>query len=496
MRTVSEPRGHDCHARRAVSREMRLATILPKGSAHHRQKDRQRRHLGTLTSTWGSSKAVALYLDRCQVDTPHDVVAAVWKHVGQRRKRIAKVIDFGAGDGRFARAGDYEQYVGYEIDPRRCLNSKLPECASLVNACAFSDSFADADICIGNPPFVRNQDLPQGWRRRAASVVKLRTGVQVSGLANAWQYFTFHALASTKSDGLIALVIPYEWVSRPSAKALRDYIKSRGWEVSVYRLRDETFQRVLTTSSITIIDKSGRSGKWQFFIESDGSPYEPLESASGGKFGLVHYSTRREVSTQKIHVKRGLSPGTQQALTLTEGERIRAGLKVNVDVVPCVTSLRALGSDAEVLTTTVFRKYFRDTAAKCWLVRTDRPPSERLSAFLKSTPPEFYQTSTCLSRDVWWKFTMPQAPSILVASGFRGKRPKVLVNEIGAVAVGGVSGIYGVARNASRRLVRRLRSIRVASRVVPHSNGLLKLEIGQLNTVIRHVIAAEARARS
>lgn len=492
MRTASS-----AQSGRAMSREVRRARVLSKGSAHplHR-KERPRPHLGTLTSNWGSSKAVALYLDRCQVDTPHDVVAAVWKHVEQRRKRIAKVIDFGAGDGRFATAGEYEQYVGYEIDPRRCLTSKLPARASLVNACAFSDTVADADICIGNPPFVRNQDLPQGWRRRAAAVVKKRTGVQISGLANAWQYFAFHALASTKSDGLIALVIPYEWVSRPSAKALREYIRSRGWDVSVYRLRDETFQRVLTTSSITIIDKTGRCGKWRFFIESDGSPYEPLDSESGGKFGLVHYSTRGEVSTQKIHVKRGLSPGTQQALTLTEGERIRAGLKASVDVVPCVTSLRALGSDAEVLTKAVFRKHFRDAAAKCWLVRTDRPPSERLSAFLKGTPPALYQTSTCLSRDVWWKFTMPQAPSILVASGFRGKRPKVLVNEIGAVAVGGVSGIYGVARSASRRLVRRLRSIRVASRVVPHSNGLLKLEIGQLNTVIRHVTAAEARARS
>src|SRR5262249_46330351 len=164
---------------------------------------------------------------------------------------VDKAVDFGAGDGRFARHGNYQRYIGYEIDAALCRSADLPAKATLRNQCAFSDRVDDADVCIGNPPFVRNQDLPSGWRQRAATVLTERTGVTLSGLANAWQYFFLLSLASTHSTGLCAVIIPYEWVSRPSASRLRDYIASQRWNVQVYRLVDATFPSVLTTASIT-----------------------------------------------------------------------------------------------------------------------------------------------------------------------------------------------------------------------------------------------------
>ena len=76
--------------------------------------------LHRLTRDWGSRAAVSLYLDRCQVDTPDQIVSKVWELVEERRsERVHKAVDFGAGDGRFARAQHYLQYWGYEIDPRR-----------------------------------------------------------------------------------------------------------------------------------------------------------------------------------------------------------------------------------------------------------------------------------------------------------------------------------------------------------------------------------------
>lgn len=77
----------------------------------------------------------------------------------------------------------------------RCQGAVLPNHARLINRCAFSDDIEDADVCIGNPPFVGNQDLPVGWRHRASEVLKRRTGLTVSGLANAWQYFFLLSLA-------------------------------------------------------------------------------------------------------------------------------------------------------------------------------------------------------------------------------------------------------------------------------------------------------------
>lgn len=445
--------------------------------------------LKILTRDWGPTEDVALYLERCQHDTPPDVVSRVWKLVRRRRpRRIPLVTDFGAGDCRFAIEGDFGRYVGYEIDPARAIGP-FPRGVESIKACAFSSDLRNADLCVGNPPFVRNQSLPSGWKRRAAAVIKERTGVAVSGLANAWQYFTFLALASTKASGLVALVIPYEWVSRPSSRALRDYIRRNGWTVDVYRLRDETFGHVLTTSSITIIDKRSRRGEWRYFEDGrDGRTVE-VPSPAGASRSALEYA--RKTRTADVFAKRGLSPGTQKLLVLTEVERRRWRLKIGTDVVRCVTSLRPVSERAVSLTKQRFNRRFRDAGLRCWLIRPVSPLSQALRNYLRSTSKADRNTSTCNGRKQWWRFTLPDIPPVLVATGFVGARPKAVVNEIGAVAVGSVSGVHGLSSQQSHPWVRRMKSTRVRGRIVSHANGLRKLEVGQLTTLLQqHRLAA------
>ena len=440
----------------------------------------------SLTHDWGPAKDVDLYLGRCQHDTPTDVVSRVWTLIKTRRSNISKVVDFGAGDGRFASGGEYERYIGYEIDPERGRNPQLPKGAAIIHSCAFSSSITDASLCVGNPPFVRNQDLPRDWRKRAARVIQERTGVKLSGLANAWQYFAFLALASTMPDGLVALVMPFEWVSRPSAKALRDFIADNKWDVAVYRLHDETFNHVLTTSSITLIDKSASSGSWKYFEDRGNTTFRSMPSPTGTQSGLIHYSRRSR--DREVFARRGLSPGTQEVLTLTEQERVDNGLHIRTDVVRCVTSLRVVPATCRTLTRAAFNKHYRDSGAKCWLIRTDRAPTPRLKNYLKRVPEDKRRTSTCDARDEWWRFTLPESPSILVASGFNGARPKAVRNSVCAIAVGSVSGVFGLTVQESRQLANALHVARFRSRIVAHSNGLRKVEIGQLETFLaRHI---------
>lgn len=424
---------------------------------------------------------LSLYLGRCQVDTPPDIVKSVWRQVIARRSHIAKVVDFGAGDGRFALHGTYQKYVGYEIDHRRVVGASLPDHAEIRTVCAFEELVTDADVCIGNPPFVRNQDLPLGWAERVSAIIRARTGVQMSGLANAWQYFFMLSLASTKGRGLAALVVPYEWVSRPSAKVLRQYIQDNGWSVSVYRLCDSTFKRVLTTSAISIVDKSDKSGKWSYFLVTPDGKIKVTRSPTGSRSAVLAYTRRTETG---VHAKRGLSPGTQKVFVLTEGERVRLGLKRGRDVVPCVTSLKPLDYANAKLDEEVFKQRYVMEGKRCWLVRTDTTPSEQLRSYLDSVPKSERQTATCKGRDVWWAFKMPSPPPILIASGFRGEAPKVVKNTVSAIAVGGVCGVYDVKGRRVDELVRKLASFDFRSRVVSHSKGFLKVEIAQLNTVL------------
>jgi hypothetical protein len=411
----------------------------------------------------------------------------------ERRRRIGKVVDFGAGDGRFATSGKYDSYIGYEIDLDLWKKVRLPAGAQMRNQCAFADLIEDADVCIGNPPYVRNQDLPNGWRERAAAVIRERTGVNISGLANAWQYFALLALASTKSDGLVALIIPFEWVSRPSARTLRRYIKKNGWDVNTYRLRDETFQGVLTTSSITLIDKRSTKGEWRYFEEDHNGIYRSLPSPSGTRGGVLAYARRAAGRASGVFVRRGLSPGTQEVLTLTEGERVRLGLQAGIDVAPCVTSLRSIQAESLTLTDALFRKRFRNEGMKCWLIRTDQSPSHRLTAYLERVPKLKRATRTCQLRDEWWRFTMPLPPSVIVASGFRGARPKAVINQVGAVAVGAVFGVYGLSSARARQLVRHLQLIDLTFRIVSHSNGLRKIEPRQLQTLLSRFLSRKRR---
>ena len=451
------------------------------GSVHLVEQHQQA--LAFLTQSWGTRASVSLYLDRCQVDTPHEVVEEVWKQIGLRRKRVEKAVDFGAGDGRFACGDLYGTYVGIEIDRARCAEAVLPANARLINECAFSVDIHDADVCLGNPPYVRNQDLPGGWRERAAGVIAKRTGVQLSGLANAWQYFFLLALTSTTVDGMVALVIPYEWVSRPSAKAIRKFITDQKWRVTVLRLIDTTFHRVLTTSSITIIDKVHKDGVWSYFEQKPDGTFRRLISPSGGKSGVLSYAKGTISAKRKVCAKRGLSPGTQKVFTLTEGERVRLDLSIGRDVVPCVTTLKPL-ADERTLNERVFNKLYRDAGHKCWLIKPSGKQSHRLKAYLEEIPDESIATSTCKARDNWWEFVMPDVPDVLVASGFRGKAPKSVANTVGARAVGGVCGIYGVAQRSRAKVVTYLRSLDLSGCIVPHSKGLKKLEINQLNTLL------------
>lgn len=422
-----------------------------------------------------------LYLGRCQVDTPAAIVDLVWDLIGDRRDQFGDVVDFGAGDGRFCPRGRYSSYRGYEIDPNRTSGVELGENSQLITACAFESEHFNADICVGNPPYVRNQDLPDGWRARAADILSKSTNVRVSGLANAWQYFFLLSLCSVNNRGLVALVIPTEWVTRPSARSLRDYVRKNNWDVDIYRLPDSTFDGVLTTASITVIDKRSVEGKWRYFDIGPDGP-RVLGSPTGNDLEAIGYTRPSKAGAR---VSRGLSPGSQDTLVLTEASRARLGLRVMTDVYPCVTSLKPIPEDLRVLDEGAFNRYYRDAGVKCWLVASDSEPSTQLRAYLEAVPDAARQTATCQAREIWWQFSMPAIPGALVAQTFKdGATPKRVRNAVDARAVGGVAGLFDADSGQVGAFLAAFDSPDVGAATMAYAKGLRKLEIGQLNTVI------------
>lgn len=420
----------------------------------------------------------AYELSDSQVWTPQPIVSFFWSLVRAHRPKLNRVLDMGAGDGRFALGGHFKSYNGVEIDckPR---DLQLPRNSKLIEGCIFRHRGANYDACIGNPPYVRHHDIESPWKQKTTDVLSSEMGIELDRHGNLYLYFMCLGMLKAKQDGLVAFIVPFEWVSRPSAKAVREYIDGQRWDVSVYRFQEPIFPGVLTTASVSIIDKQGKNGKWQFYDVLPKLKVRSRNGVSGTNFNIISHAPRG-----KIWARRAISPGSQGVFTLTEGERIHAGLTKR-DVVPCVTTLRNLPRSLRVLNRTTFEKYYVDADRKCWLIRSNgKTLSDRLETYLNGVPEGQRQTYTCLNQDPWYAYEKAPVPRILLHSGFTEFGPKVLINSIGAHTVGSVYGVHAPARVPLRDIQNYLLRINFEKRLVAHAKTLKKIEVGQLNAVL------------
>jgi hypothetical protein len=181
---------------------------------------------------------------------------------------------------------------------------------------------------------------------------------------------------------------------------------------------------------------------------------------------------------------RGLSPGTQRVFTLSEGQRIHFGLSMS-DVLPCVTSLKSVPQVLDTLDRCAFKKYFVESDRRCWLIRShEENLSNQLIAYLSQIQPGDRDTSTCRNRNPWYRFQIQPRSEILYSSGFVCFGPKVLINEVGAIAVGAVQGIHSAINIDRYHLRNYLSTIDFESRVVAHAGTLRKIEVNQMNHVL------------
>lgn len=423
----------------------------------------------------------AYQLRLSQVQTPNNIITLFWQLIRDKRPSLSRVLDLGAGDGRFAYGGHYRRYEGIEIDPEVSRGAKLPPGAHLITGCAFRHPDTGYDACVGNPPYVRHHDIESPWKEQTTTWIQHELGIDFNRHGNLYLYFLCLGLIKTHAKGLVGLLMPFEWVSRPSASSIRSYIEGNCWNVSVYHFEQAIFNGVLTTASISIVDKCQREGNWSFHDVSPDLSIKPRNGISGRKYSILSLASRGSV-----WARRGISPGSQKIFTLTEGERIHAGLR-RVDVVPCVTTLKSTPRAVRNLNWTAFRKYFIAGGQRCWLIKSgERRISSRLKAYLDGIPKKRRQAYTCLHQEPWFAYERAPTPKLLVHSGFTAYGPKVLINLIGAQAVGSVYGVHADIRFAVRKLQMFLLNFNFERRIVPHAKTLKKVEVRQLNTVLNN----------
>ena len=251
------------------------------------------------------------------------------------------------------------------------------------------------------------------------------------------------------------------------------------WNVSVYRFQAPIFDDVLTTASISIIDKGTREGQWSYYNVLPDLSIQSRTGISGADPSILPHASRGD-----IWARRGLSTGSQRIFTLTETERIQAGLTED-DVLPCVTTMRTLSTSIRDLNQGAFKKNFVKAGRRCWLLRSaDERLSNRVKRYLDGIPEQLRQTYTCLNQEPWYAYEQAPVPKLLFHSGFTAFGPKIVVNSVGAQAVGSVYGIHGPSKLPVRELQKHLLSFDFENRVVAHAKTLRKVEVRQLNSVL------------
>lgn len=421
------------------------------------------------------------YFQKCQIYTPHEIIENLWKMLNKENPHYDKVLDLGAGDGRFSLYGKYGTYLGIEID-KDTAALDLPNNAKIRKQCAFSLEENDFDLCIGNPPYVRHQELESAWKIKYATSMSKQLDEKFTQASNIFVYFLAQSLLKTKKDGKVALIIPFEWVSRPSTESIRNYINKNKWSVKVYRFNDNIFSKVLTTASITIIDKSCDKNRWDYYEINSNFKIKPTKQPTGTDSQLLPYVER----IKNAYAQRGLSPGSQKIFCLTEDERKHYDLEIGTDVLPCLTTLKPLSKNHKVLTEKLFYKLYVYNNQRCWLVNSQTINiSIKLQKYFASVSYEDRNTWTCNNRDVWWKYHSVKAPTFLYASAFTEHGPKIVLNRINAISVNSAPGIY-INRNVNKyKFLDYIKSFDFEAKIVNHAGKLKRIEINQMNNVIQ-----------
>jgi hypothetical protein len=192
-------------------------------------------------TAWLAARSASERKRRGQWVTPWPLVTAVVERAVRGVPQGGTVVDPACGDARFLLAVGLRrpdlQLVGIDSDPLaiEAATSTLRAAgvsAELRCADALVQPLPDADLVIGNPPWVRVQNLDLATRRSLWA--RFHAATDKNDLATC---FVEHALSCSRRT---ALVLPLNWLSLNSFAALRGLVLSAGVD-GLFRLPDDLF---------------------------------------------------------------------------------------------------------------------------------------------------------------------------------------------------------------------------------------------------------------
>ena len=121
---------------------------------------------------------------------------------------------------------------------------------------------APLDAIVGNPPYVRTQDIPKDQKEKMLTLVKEEGGAPLSARSDIHCYFWPHATSFLKDNGYLCFLTSSQWLDVEYGFRLQEWILSNFKIISIIESIDEPwFVGARVATAITILEREKNDKK-------------------------------------------------------------------------------------------------------------------------------------------------------------------------------------------------------------------------------------------
>jgi adenine-specific DNA methylase len=361
------------------------------------------------------------------------------------------VLEPAAGDGAFVSAAARRlrelgerpgRVIGIEREPLEASKIRNLVPTADIRTADFFDvdpgDVPEADVVIGNPPYIRFHGFAGKVRNKALERVRAQN-VALTGLASSWAHFVVHSVAFLKADGRLALVLPAELLHADYAAPVRELLLRRFRSVTVIAFDRMVFHDAQVDAVVLLASRDGAEGFRIVRLPDDRAlqtstipqsrsayPHSDRWSADVDPFARDTYSAALEgQETRRIgefaSVDIGFVSGANDYFILDRHKANLLGLPPKV-LVPVVTRPRDVGG-LHVLETDERRLLDLSRAT-----RLDPPTRRYLRSGIEQGINLRYK---CRHRTPWYVVPIPKNRPDGLLPYMSHRAPRLIANRIG-----------------------------------------------------------------
>ncbi len=404
---------------------------------------------------------------RGQTFTPLTLVEAMFAWVRAQGGEIARIVDPGAGSGRYVLHGlrlyPGAHAIAVESDPEVALILRANAAALGVESRlrVLVGDYREIDLApvegatlfIGNPPYVRHHDIAPRWKQWYSSRLQA-LGHASSQLAGLHLHFFLKTLEIARPGDLGCFVTAAEWLDVKYGQALRDLLTNGLGGKAVYVMSPQlaVFADAMTSAAVTCFAPHSKQEKLSFRqIETQGDLLNP----GGGRH--VERQTARDEKTWSILIRNGRQAPAPGHIELGEVFKVHRGQVTGQNrarvygatsprlptrfLFPCITDARDITTaTARVISSTQNLRAVVDLPEN--LDTLERDERAQVDAFLDWARVQGADKSYIAEhRKPWWRVRLKEAAPIVVT--YMGRRPPVFARNLaGARLINVAHGLY------------------------------------------------------